>query len=187
MTTKTSFDIQVLPADASADTELMRHIADLVNRAYATAEAGLWQPGATRTTVEEVTRLTSAGEIVVARHDGVVVGSVRVQRLSAELAESGMLVADPDRRGEGIGRALRGFVLDMLQQRGFTTLEIELLAPRNWEPASKRFMAEWNDRAGFTVVRMGAFEDQYPDLAPLLATPCDFTIYHLDLRARPSS
>jgi hypothetical protein len=42
--------------------------------------------------------LTSAGEIVVARHEDVVVGSIRVRHLGAELAETGMLVADPDRR-----------------------------------------------------------------------------------------
>jgi hypothetical protein len=27
-------------------------------------------------------------------------------------------------------------------------------------------------------VREGAFEEQYPELAPRLATPCDFVIYH---------
>jgi len=182
MTSTTSLDIELLPADASADTELMRQIADLVNRVYATAEAGLWQPGATRTTVEEITRLTGAGQLVVARHGGTVVGSIRVQHLSAELAETGMLVADPDRRGEGIGRALRRFVVDLLRQRGITTLQIELLSPRDWEQPSKRFMAEWNERAGYRVIRKGAFEDQYPDLAPLLATPCDFIIYHMSLR-----
>lgn len=178
----TTFDIHVLPAEASTDTTLMRQIADLVNRVYATAEAGLWQQGTTRTTVEEITRLTSAGEIVVARHEDVVVGSIRVQYLSPELAETGMLVADPDRRNEGVGRALRRFVTDMLQQQGIPTLQIELLSPRDWAQPSKRFMAEWNERAGYKVVRTGSFEDQYPDLAPLLATPCDFIIYHLDLR-----
>lgn len=178
----TPFDIHVLSAGASTDAELMRQITDLVNRVYATAEAGLWQPGATRTTAEEVTRLTAAGEIVVARDGSGVVGSIRVQHLSAELAETGMLVVDPDRRNEGIGRALRGFVIDMLQQQGIPALQIELLAPRNWAQPSKRFMAEWNERAGYQVVRKGAFEDQYPDLAPLLATPCDFVIYQMDLR-----
>jgi GNAT superfamily N-acetyltransferase len=182
MTATTSPDIQLLPAGASGDTELMRQIAALVNRVYAIAEAGLWRPGATRTTVEEITRLAGAGELVVARHGSTVVGSIKVRQVSDELAETGMLVADPDRRGEGIGRALRRFVTDLLRRRGITTVRIELLAPRDWEQPSKRFMAEWNERAGYRVIRQGAFEDQYPDLAPLLATPCDFVVYHLTLR-----
>jgi GNAT superfamily N-acetyltransferase len=183
MTTSTSLDIQLLPAEASADARLMRQIADLVNRVYAIAEAGQWLPGATRTTAEEVTRLTGACEIVVARHEGVVVGSVRVQRFSAELGGYGMLVADPDRRSTGIGRALRHFVIDMLRREGVTTLQVELLAPRDWDQPSKQFMADWNERSGYRVVRKGALEEFYPDLAPLLATPCDFIIYHMDLRS----
>jgi hypothetical protein len=59
----TTFDIHPLPAVASADAELMRQITDLVNRVYATAEAGLWQPVATRTTVGEITRLAAVGEL----------------------------------------------------------------------------------------------------------------------------
>jgi GNAT superfamily N-acetyltransferase len=183
MTTSTSFDIQLLPPDASADAPLMRQIAELVNRVYALAETGQWLPGATRTTVEEVTRLTGAGEIVVARHEGVVVGSVRVQRFSAELGEYGMLVSDPDRRDTGIGRALQHFVIDMLRREGFTTLQVELLTPRDWHQPSKQFMADWNERSGYKVVRKGALEELYPDLAPLLATPCDFIIYHMDLQS----
>lgn len=29
----------------------------------------------------------------------------------------------------------------------------------------------------------GHIEESYPELAPLLATPCDFVIYHKELRA----
>jgi hypothetical protein len=32
-------------------------------------------------------------------------------------------------------------------------------------------------------VRIGQFEESYPELAPFLATPCDFVIYHKDLPA----
>ena len=171
-------DIQLLPAEASADTRTMRQVADLVNRVYAAAEDGQWLPGTTRTTVEEITELTRAGQIIVARLDGVVVGSIRVRHLDAETGESGMLVADPEHRGMGIGRRLRSFVIDLLRRQGIGTLQIELLVPRDWTPSSKRFMADWNERSGYKVVRKGAFEEQYPDLAPRLATPCDFVIYH---------
>jgi hypothetical protein len=34
-------------------------------------------------------------------------------------------------------------------------------------------------------VRSGTINESYPQLAPLLATPCDFVVYHKDLgRAR---
>ena len=170
--------IEALTEGVSADVDTMSRIADLVNEVYATAEEGLWLRGATRTSAREMSELTRAGQIVVARMADDVVGSIRVQRLDADTGETGMLVVDPKHRNQGIGRELRRFVTDMLRAAGVTTLQIELLVPRGWTPASKEFMASWNERSGYQVVRKGAFEDQYPDLAPLLATPCDFIIYN---------
>jgi GNAT superfamily N-acetyltransferase len=172
-----ALNIELLPSEASSDTTLMGQIADLVNRVYAVAEDGQWLPGATRTSLEEITELTRARQIVVARAGDTLVGSIRVQLLDPEKGETGMLVADPDYRNMGIGRELRKFAVDMLRKRGARTLQIELLVPRNWSQKSKQFMAEWNERADYRVIRKGAFEEQYPDLAPLLATPCDFIIY----------
>ena len=171
-------DIRLLPAGSADDPALMATVADLINRVYAIAEEGLWQPGATRTSVAEITDLTRAGEIVIARLGDDVVGAIRVRLLEPQLGETGMLAADPAYRNQGIGRALRQFVADLLRSRGVSTLRIELLVPRDWRHSSKQFMAEWNERAGYQMVRKGAFEEDYPDLAPLLATPCDYLIYH---------
>lgn len=171
-------DIQLLPAEAAADVDLMRQVAELINRVYAAAENGQWLPGTTRTSVAEITALTGAGQIVVARLDGAVVGAIRMRYLDADTGETGMLAADPAHRGLGIGRELRRFVTDLFRRRGITTLQIELLVPRGWEQPSKQFMAEWNERSGYRVVRTGQLQEQYPELAPLLVTPCDFVIYH---------
>jgi len=34
-------------------------------------------------------------------------------------------------------------------------------------------------------MRTGQLEESYPELAPLLATPCDFVIYHKNLPRSP--
>ncbi|MBY0441693.1 MAG: hypothetical protein K2Q25_06090 [Mycobacteriaceae bacterium] len=91
-------------------------------------------------------------------------------------------MSHPDHRGIGVGRELRRFVVDMLQREGFTTLQIELLVPRHWTHDSKVFMAAWNEREGYRVVRQSRFEDHYPHLAPHLATPCDFVIFNKSLQ-----
>ncbi|WP_433174900.1 GNAT family N-acetyltransferase [Actinoallomurus sp. CA-150999] len=176
-----SLDIQVLPEEANEDTDTMRHLADLINRVYAGAEKGQWRPGATRTSAEEITELTRAGQMVVARVDGAVVGAIRVRHLDSRTGETGMLAVDPEYRNLGIARELRWFVAQLLRSQGITTLQIELLVPRDWEQSSKTFMADWNSRTGYKVVQRGAFEEHYPDLAPQLATPCDFIINHKEL------
>jgi hypothetical protein len=46
----------------------------------------------------------------------------------------------------------------------------------------KAFLAGWYGRIGCEVVRVGKFEESYPELAGRLATPCDFPIYRKDLQ-----
>ena len=159
----------------------MERIADLTNDVYAVAEEGLWVDGATRTTVDEVTELTRAGEIAVARASGRVVGSVRVQRLDERTGEFGMLVADPASRGVGVGRELVRFAEGECRANGLRVMQLELLVPRDWTHPTKVFLNAWYTRMGYRVVRTGDFGEAYPTLAPLLATPCDFAIYEKDL------
>jgi hypothetical protein len=60
-------------------------------------------------------------------------------------------------------------------------MQLEVLMPRHWTHPSKEFLKAWYARIGYRPVRTGHFDESYPELAPLLATPCDFVIYHKDL------
>jgi GNAT superfamily N-acetyltransferase len=180
----TASSIELLPAAASTDGSLVAELTALVNRVYAVAEEGLWVDGATRTTPDEMAGLIAAGEIAVARDggsDGRPVGSVRVQQIDDVTGEFGMLVADPERRGEGLGRDLVGFAEDRFRRRSVPTMQLELLVPREWTHPTKEFLDAWYTRIGYRPVRTGRIDDDYPHLSPLLATPCDFVIYHKDL------
>ena len=117
----------------------------------------------------------------MARLDGRVVGAVRIQRLDGGLAEFGMLVASPELRGVGIGRALVAFAEGWAREQGFRRMQLELLVPQTWEHPVKEFLRGWYTRIGYRQVRTGRLEEAYPALQPLLATPCDFTIFHKDL------
>jgi GNAT superfamily N-acetyltransferase len=180
-TTTPPIEVELLPAAASDDATVMGRITDLTNEVYAVAEDGLWAEGANRTTVGEVAELTRAGQIAVARLRSRIVGSVRVQRLDDDTGEFGMLVADPDHRGLGIGRELVRFAERKCGTAGLLTMQLELLVPRDWSHPVKEFLAAWYTRIGYRVARTGTIDEAYPALAPLLATPCDFVIYRKDL------
>ena len=173
--------IELLPAAAAADDDLTTALADLVNRVYRVAEAGLWVDGATRTTAAETAAMIAAGEVAVARVDGQLVGAVRILQLDGRAGELGMLVADPDRRGIGIGRDLVAFAEELSRQRGLGAMQLELLVPREWTHPEKERLHAWYSRIGYAPVRSGTIDGSYPHLAPLLATPCDFVIYEKDL------
>ena len=138
-------------------------------------------PGATRTTTSEMADFIAAGQMAVARLDGQIAGAVRIQKFDARTGEFGMLVADPAHRGEGIGRLLVAFAENTSRQRGLTVMQLELLVPREWTHPTKAFLHAWYTRIGYSPVQSSTIDERYPQLAPLLATPCDFVVYHKDL------
>jgi GNAT superfamily N-acetyltransferase len=172
-------EIELLDLDAASGT--VDEVADLVNRAYAIGEKGLWRDGTSRTTPAEVREFGRDGEIAVARLDGRIVGSVRVQRFDGGVGEFGMLAAEPGHQGSGIGSRLVRFAEGLSEERGLATMQLELLTPKTWTHPTKQFLHEWYTRIGYQTVRTSSIDEQYPDLAPLLATPCDFVIYQKKL------
>lgn len=179
--TSAQVEIELLPAIAASEGELVGEITKLVNAVYATAEEGLWVGGATRTNTVEMEELIADGEIAVARIDGRIVGAVRVQQLESGEGEFGMLVVDPAWRGDGVGRELITFAENLSRQRGLGLMQLELLVPRDWTHPTKEFLHAWYTRIGYRPVRSGTIDESYPQLAPLLATPCDFVVYHKPL------
>lgn len=173
--------VGIEPPESAADAALVAAIADLVNRVYDEAEAGLWRPGAERTTPADLAGLIADGQVATAREGDRVVGSVRIQSLDADTAEFGMLAADPGLRGRGIGRELVAFVEALAAERGARTMQLELLVPTTWTHPSKEFLRAWYERIGYRVVRTGHLAELYPDLAPLLATECDLLVFHKPL------
>ena len=85
-------------------------------------------------------------------------------------------------RRQGIGRELVRFAERWSREQGLDTMQLEVLVPRQWSHPSKEFLRAWYTRIGYRPVRTGQFEESYPELAPLLATPCDFVIYHKSMR-----
>ena len=174
-------DISIGAAAVADDRDFVARVVDLVNRVYAEAEKGLWQDGAERTDAAEVAAAIRAGELVEARLDGQLVGVARIATLEGNRGEFGMLVAAPEVRGLGIGRDLVAFAEGWARRQGFATMQLELLVPRTWTHPVKEFLHGWYTRIGYRPVRTEPFDEAYPALAPLLATPCDFVIYHKPL------
>ena len=179
-----AIEVQLLDPAAAGDAGLVERLASLVNDVYEAAEDGLWRGGATRTTPSEMADMIEAGEIVVANVDDRLAGSVRVQVLSEVRGEFGLLAADPEQRGIGVGRELVAFAEHLSHDRGLHTMQLELLVPRTWTHPSKEFLDAWYRRMGYEVIRRTSVDDLQPELAPLLATPCEFVVYEKSLNGR---
>jgi GNAT superfamily N-acetyltransferase len=181
VTKVTTLEIAVLPAAVADDVALTSELAELINDVYAIAEKGMWVDGATRTTVERVAELVRTGQIAVARVAAQIVGCVRIQFLGDGVGEFGMLAVIPSSRGTGVGRDLVRFAEQAAQRERCHTMQLEVLVPRGWSHPSKEFLTDWYTRSGYNLARVGAIEESYPELAPLLSTSCDYMIYRKTL------
>jgi GNAT superfamily N-acetyltransferase len=167
-----------LPIESDLEAHNVKRLSDLINEVYDDAESGMWKRPGTRTNPAEVERLLRARALILAVIDGVLVGSVNVNLMSNGVGELGMLVADPQHRGTGIGSALVNHAEIWARDMACHTMRLELLTPRNWTHPSKEFLKTWYSRIGYKPQTTEPFERRHPELAPGLATECDFTVWH---------
>jgi GNAT superfamily N-acetyltransferase len=166
------------PREEDLEPAAIRHVSDLVNRVYDVAESGMWRAQGVRTNPSQIAALLRAKELVLAECRGVVVGCVNVKLLEPGITEFGMLVADPACRGLGIGSALIEFAERWARAMQCRVMRLELLTPRKWSHPSKEFLKQWYSRLGYRPQFTEPLEKLYPELAPQLATECDFTVWH---------
>ena len=176
-----------LPARSADDGETLVLLVDLINRVYSKAEEGLWSRGTTRTTPAEVAQFVRKGEIVVA------LAARRAWPDACACTTSTMTSADsaclPCRRATGapgVGRELVQYAERVSAADGRTTMQLEVLVPRGWSHPSKDFLVNWYSRIGYRIHAVERLEDAYPDLAPSLATDCDFVVFRKDLIVTPN-
>lgn len=159
------------------DPEIVGRVTDIVNGVYATSEDGLWRDNTARTSPEQMADLVAAGEIAAAHVGGELAGTIRVHEVAEGTGEFGLLGTDPAHQGLGVGRALIDFAERQCRERGLRTMQLELLVPRAGKHPSKVFLDAWYQRLGYRPARTTRMEVAYPELAPLLATPCELVVY----------
>ena len=172
----------IVERPAAGDDALARDLAQLINRAYAAGEAGLWVDDTGRTDEPEIAEAIRAGHMLVARRDGRIVGCARTRPVDATTAEVGLITADPGAWGGGIGRALIDAAEALASTSGRTTMQLELLVPRQGTHPDKERLRDWYTRRGYTVARTVPFEQYVPQAAPFLSAPGDILVFTKPLR-----
>jgi GNAT superfamily N-acetyltransferase len=152
-------------------------IASLINRVYAEAEEGMWQPEFHRVQLDEVEQLIIEQKLILAILKGRIIGSVFVTQLNDTLGEFGMLVCEPEYRHQGTGRKLIDAAEKLCLAKGCSAMQLELLYPRHWLQKSKEILKVWYPKLGYVKGGEQNFNSLYPQLAPVLATECVFSVY----------
>jgi GNAT superfamily N-acetyltransferase len=117
-----------------------------------------------------------------------VVGCMRIGRVSdgsgaATTDELGMVAVSSVVWGGGFGRVMAAFAEEHYRRvLGLGVLRLELLVPqeRHDHPFKMRLQG-WYERMGFQLIRLGVFQDDYPELAALLREPCEYRVFEESL------
>jgi GNAT superfamily N-acetyltransferase len=177
--------VELLTTGAAGDPSLVEAVAEVINRAYAAGEDGLWVPGTPRTTPAGVADLIAGGGMLVARLDGQVVGCGHVRPLDATTANLGLISASPEHQGTGIGRAIVRSAEELERSRGVTTIQLELLVPKGWVHPQKERLRAWYTRLGYETVGTATFEEVATHSTSQLAMPCEFLVFRKALSGAP--
>jgi len=154
---------------------VVEELTAMINAAYAAGEQGMWRPGTPRIFETEVRALVDAGELIVVRRDGAIVGCVRVHALDSATAELGLLSAA--RVGSGIGRDLVALAEAWARERGLARMRLTLLVPHTGTHPFKARLHAWYSKLGYRPIARRDFADELPQSAPLLPAPCDLVVY----------
>jgi ribosomal protein S18 acetylase RimI-like enzyme len=160
--------VRWLEADVAEDMALASVVADVVNRAYAHAEIGLFLTKIDRTDAGAVSASISRRETAVALLDGTVVGSIRAGTLDERTSWFGALGVDPVLRGTGLGDALVTFVEDDAAGAGNAEMQLEVFDSEPAHPHLSRIRA-WYERRGYTETSRRPIAAVYPEDAASLA------------------
>ena len=169
------------PRESDLDDASIDHLVDLINTAYDEAESGMWRRPGTRTNRDQVRELLTGRHLILAELNGATVGSVCVKLMDETVAEFGMLVADSEHRGLGIGSLLVRAAEEWAKSKNRRTMRLELLTPRSWAHPSKEFLKRWYTRIGYVPQFTEPLEKTHPELIGELATECDFTVWYKPL------
>jgi ribosomal protein S18 acetylase RimI-like enzyme len=171
-----------LPPHQARDQAVVDELVRIINEAYAVGEAGLWLEGTARTWPGEIADAIRSGGLLAATRDGRLVGCAYVRPLDARTADLSLISTATDHWGSGIGGELVRAAEELMRSRGATTIQLELLVPKEWVHPEKERLRAWYSRLGYEVVRTATFDEVAGHLAPHLATPCEFLIFRKSLR-----
>lgn len=172
-------DIDTLSDDeVSSAFEIMRH-------AYRVTEVEIWGDTYSRIGLETFISFIERGEIIIARIDGEIVGSIYTYRLHENAFSFGLLSADFDKKGLGIGRILIVAAEDHALENGAEYMEIEILRAKDFDIPSKVMLHEWYLRQGYVFLESVDFVARKPQesaKAVRLLVPSVFDCYRKVLK-----
>lgn len=158
-------------------------ISNIVNLAYKRGENGMWKIYG-RTNPDEIKNFCNNNNIIVIKENDTIVGSIYVTNSfnnNSNLGELGMLAVNEDYLGQGVGSLLIKCAEEYCKKSNCKQIRLELLAPKDYVHPFKNRLDQWYTKLKYVKGKTEDFMTAFPQIAPNLAVPCNFTVYIKDL------
>lgn len=158
-----------------------KELHEILRIAYALTEVEVWGENYLRITFEDYNKLIDKGEILIAYHEGNVVGGIHFYQRKPGLYSFSLLCADFDKSGLGIGRLLVERVEELALKNNATSIQLEILRPKGIDVPFKLRISSWYERMGYRYTHSQNFAEVVPVKAVNLVNPSDFDYYTKEL------
>lgn len=162
-----------------SDTTLNR-MYDILIHAYAETEVEVWGENYVRIGKVEFKEIIGRGEFYGAFIEDKIVGSIRVYKKDEAAYSFGLLSADFELKGQGIGKALVDHIENYAIEQGAKFMDLEILKPIEMDVPFKNVLKNWYTKLGYKYTHSGTFAELKPDnieKADKLIQPCTFDCY----------
>lgn len=167
-------NIEALKKDA------FNRMYSILIHAYAKTESEIWGPNYVRISEKDFVDIIKRGEVYGAFIKGTIVGSVRLFKKDQQLFSFGLLSADFNLKGIGIGGALVDYIENVAQKEGGSYMQIEILRAIEADVPFKKALKTWYTRLGYKYIKSAGFAELKPENAEKagkLIQPCVFDCY----------
>ncbi len=180
-----SESLQVELADLNKlNGQEVKKLFDIMIHGYATTEAEVWGPNYMRMPFEEFNEVITSGQLFIARLNNELVGSIQVKPLTEDTYVFGLLSADFNQKGKGIGRKLIETAEDHARQAGANYMQLEILRPLDIDVPFKTVLKDWYEGMGYKLESTMTFIERKPhrtEKAKQLIRPSVFDCYLKEL------
>ena len=136
---------------ATADNCDHEEVTNLINSVYEVDEEPVWVKGHYRTDLAQISEFIDGGEIIIATLNKEVVGAIHTKVIDGQTGWFGMLGVQAEFRGSGIASQLYEDSENLMQLKGCTKMQCEILIPEKPVIPSKPQLQSWYGRLGFKL------------------------------------
>lgn len=166
--------------DVTLNNELKKRLFELMIHAYAETESDIWGSNYHRLEAEEYYDLLDRQWFLIAFKEDKIVGSIHVYRKDADTFGFGLLNADFEETGQGIGQSLIIAAEEFARKHGANTMQLEILRASSPVSEFKKWLAKWYENLGYAFTGTYPFEyvePNRPDKRESMITEAVFDIY----------